>query len=63
MSKSDVFFIRKSDGYGVAPASRISHRIDGTHTTLPELLEAFEDFLKACGYHFNGHVTIEEHEE
>ena len=26
--------------------------------TLPQLLEAFEQFLRGCGFHFDGHIDI-----
>ena len=29
-------------------------------SSLSEVLDTFERFLKACGYHFDGNVTIEE---
>ncbi len=31
-----------------------------SETTLEEALENFEAFLRACGYSFEGNVTIEE---
>lgn len=30
----------------------------GPHQTLPELLIQFEQFLKGCGYHFDGEIDI-----
>lgn len=26
--------------------------------TLPQLLEAFEQFLRGCGFYFDGHIDI-----
>ena len=64
MSKSNYHvFIYKTDGSGVVPPARISHRIDGREITLPEMLEAFETYLKACGYSFYGHVGIVEEDD
>ena len=31
--------------------------------SLPDLLQQFEQFLKACGYEFKGHVNILNEEE
>lgn len=63
MSKTNYHvFIYKSDGLGVVPPVSIQHRIDGRETSLPEMLEAFECYLKACGYSFDGHVDIVEDE-
>ena len=33
-------------------------KIDHDHLTIGEQLEAFESFLKASGYYFNGNVCI-----
>lgn len=32
------------------------------HETLDELLAIFEDFLRGCGFRFNGELTIQEEE-
>lgn len=37
--------------------STVSLEIDN-ECTLPELLEAFGDFLKGCGYQFEGTIDI-----
>ena len=31
--------------------------------TLDEMFAAFEDFLRGCGFTFDGHITLEETEE
>lgn len=41
------------------PAKTITHTIESEDVNLDEMLMAFEDFLKGCGYVFDGHVTIE----
>jgi len=33
------------------------------HADLTEMLQAYEQFLRALGYYFNGHVSIEEEED
>ena len=45
--------------YGL-PAKTITYAIESEDITLDEMLIAFEDFLKGCGYVFDGHVTIED---
>ena len=42
------------------PAKTITHTIESEDVNLDEMLMAFEDFLKGCGYVFDGHVTIED---
>ena len=27
--------------------------------SLPDILQSVEDFLRGCGFHFDGHLTIE----
>lgn len=31
--------------------------------TLPDIVEAFEDYLRACGFIFDGHLDIIEEDE
>lgn len=33
------------------------------HANIPELLEAFEDYMKACGYTFDGRLEIVKDDE
>jgi len=42
----------------VSPSVEMVYPIDGC--TYSELLDTFECFLKACGYHFDGTVQIVE---
>lgn len=44
--------------YPNQPLTRVIHETDGV--TLEELLEAFEDHLKGCGFSFEGHLDIHE---
>jgi len=37
-------------------------RLDHTDQCLSDMCEAFEDFLKGCGFIFDGHITIEKEE-
>jgi hypothetical protein len=32
-------------------------------SALPEVLEAFEDFLRGCGYSFSGHLDLIDSDE
>lgn len=40
------------------PAKNIDHTIDADDLSLDELIPAFEDFLRGCGYVFDGHLEI-----
>lgn len=50
----------KHDGH--SPVKRIEFELHD-HLTLTEICEAFEDFLRGSGYHFDGHVEIVADEE
>jgi len=43
------------------PETRVEYTIESAY--LPEMLEAFENYLKACGFVFDGHVEIVEDED
>lgn len=52
---------------------KFSHQYDEGHplievtlsseATLGEVFEAFENFLKSCGYSFDGYIDVVENEE
>jgi hypothetical protein len=44
------------------PESKVEITLD-TESTLTEVIEKFENFLKACGYVFDGHLDIVQEEE
>lgn len=39
--------------------TRIVVQVDGS-LAIPELLETFEQFMRGCGFHFDGHLDIVE---
>lgn len=45
-----------------SPVKRIEFEMH-EHLTLTEICEAFEDFLRGCGYHFDGNIAIIEEDE
>ena len=47
--------------YEGQPAKEIIHTTDGD--TLPDVCEAFQDFLRGCGYHFDGEIEVVPNEE
>lgn len=54
-----IKFIYKVDNKA---QSKIIH-ITEDHVDLPTVLEAFQDFLKGCGYFFDGYIDIVNDEE
>lgn len=51
-------FIRNFDGEGVVPSQTIQHVIHSDDLTLDEILFNFTDFLRGCGYIFDGELQI-----
>jgi hypothetical protein len=43
--------------YLESPETKVETTID-VHSSLSEVLEKFQDFLKGCGYVFEGDLTI-----
>ena len=41
------------------PSKTITHEIDGDDLNLSEICDALTDFLRGCGYVFDGCLTIE----
>lgn len=54
-------FIKQRDPANKFDVSVIEHSVDAV--SIPDLLEAFEAFLKGCGFVFDGHIDIVEEEE
>ena len=52
-------FIQITD-YPLQPASKVLHVTESSH--LPDILQAFEDFLRGCGFVFDGSLVIESSE-
>lgn len=51
-------FIKTIDADNRFSKANIEYSIPDNEMTLPELLEEFENFLRACTYHFDGKVEI-----
>lgn len=51
-------FTRNFDGEGVVPSQTIQHVIHSDDLTLDEILCNFTDFLRGCGYIFDGEAQI-----
>jgi hypothetical protein len=62
IDKEYIKMIHYTVGCGSHPESKIEITID-SQSTLTEVIESFENFLKACGYVFNGHLDIVQDEE
>lgn len=43
---------------GIGEDSEITHVLNEEHASLPEVIKAFEYFLRGCGYHFDGGLEI-----
>ncbi len=41
--------------------SHIEHTVNSV--SLPDLINEFENFLRGCGFIFDGHLTIEDEEQ
>jgi hypothetical protein len=52
-------FIKTIDPNNKFSIVSITHEMPDSDHTLLELLGAFEDFLRGCGYSFDGSVAIE----
>jgi hypothetical protein len=48
------FRLKRTDGTIVTVSS------DNEHQSISDLLELFNDFMRGCGYHFNGSLVIVE---
>lgn len=59
-----ITFMLDHPGDHVSHGKKITHELDG-QSTVTDLLEEFEYFLKACGYHFpeNEHIVLYNTEE
>ena len=55
-------FIRTIDSENKFSNCDVEFTVSSNSMTYPELLEVFEEFLRGCGYVFDGHVEIVEEE-
>lgn len=37
---------------------RVQVTVTSDAVSLPDILSSMEDFLRGCGFHFDGHITI-----
>lgn len=59
--QQETIFKRVVEGHAYINSKTITYESESI--ILHELLEDFEHFLKACGYHFDGHIEIVGDEE
>lgn len=60
--KNEYVFIAKWSNYGSVPDTKIIHCVEG-ETSLPEILQSFEDFLRGSGFSFDGSIQVVENDE
>ena len=51
-------FIKEKDKENQYDKTRVQIEVDTD--SLPDLVEAFEEYLKACGFHFDGSLDFQE---
>ena len=51
-----------SGSYSYVPPKTITHTVEADDADLYQLCAAFEDFLRGCGYVFDGHIEVVEDE-
>ena len=62
IEKEYIKLIHHTTGCSSYPESMVEITLD-SHSTLTEVIEKFEVFLRACGYVFDGYLDIVKEEE
>lgn len=58
-----IKFIKTADADNTFDNTNVTIEIIHNSASLPDMLEAFTDFLRGCGYAFNGVVDIIEYDK
>lgn len=51
-----MFILSHTSSYDGQP--EVITTVSTDAVTLPDILSSMEDFLRGCGFHFDGHITI-----